>query len=115
MRPGREKVLLRLAPPAAAAAWCAAAAWFPSRFEVCGFHWLTGLPCPLCGMTRALAALAAGRWSEALAFHALSPLAAALLLAGPLLAFRPALERRAWKGAVGALAVFGVARILGGA
>jgi hypothetical protein len=114
MRPGRAEVLLRLAPAAAAAAWCAVAARFAGPFEVCGFHWLTGLPCPLCGMTRALAALAGGHWNEALAFHALSPLAAALLLLGPLLAFRPALERRAWKGTVSALAVFGVVRILGG-
>jgi hypothetical protein len=43
-------------------------------FLYCGFHWLTGRPCPLCGMTRALSFLAKGSWEMALSFHPLSPL-----------------------------------------
>ena len=44
------------------------------KFQLCGFHWLTGLPCPLCGLTRGVFALAKGHWSQALHFNALSPL-----------------------------------------
>jgi hypothetical protein len=47
--------------------------------HLCGFRWLTGRPCPLCGLTRAMFALAKGHWSEALAFNALSPLAFVML------------------------------------
>src|SRR5215831_4686201 len=43
------------------------------RFRICGFQWLTGRPCPLCGLTRALFALAKGHWRDALALNALSP------------------------------------------
>ena len=49
--------------------------------RLCGFHWLTGRPCPLCGLTRALFALAKGHWTEAVHFNALSPLAFAMLFA----------------------------------
>jgi len=107
--------LLRMAPLAAAVLWCAASRCLPERLDLCGFHWLTGRPCPLCGMTHALTALGMGRWSDAVSFHALSPMAAALLLAGPLLAFTPSLERRAWQFAVVAFAVFGVLRAVRGA
>ena len=48
--------------------------------RLCGFHWLTGRSCPLCGLTRALCALAQGDWQGGLYFHPLSPLALALLL-----------------------------------
>ena len=55
-----------------------AAAWillFPgARLLVCPFHALTGLPCPTCGTTRALAALCTGRLAASLAWN---PLAAA--------------------------------------
>jgi hypothetical protein len=43
-------------------------------FLLCGFRWLTGYPCPLCGMTRALCSLAKGEWQQALHFHPFSPL-----------------------------------------
>jgi len=57
-----------------------AAAWvflFPgARFLVCPFHALTGLPCPTCGTTRALAALSGGRLAAALAWNPLAAVAA---------------------------------------
>jgi hypothetical protein len=53
----------------------------PPDLPLCGFRWLTGRPCPLCGLTRATFALAKGHWREAIAFHALSPLAV-MMVAG---------------------------------
>ncbi len=44
---------------------------------LCPFRRLTGWPCPGCGMTRALNALAHGQWEVALSLHPLSPIAAA--------------------------------------
>ena len=41
----------------------------------CGFRWLTGLPCPFCGMTTAFAHMARGELGAALGAHALGPLA----------------------------------------
>lgn len=54
----------------------------------CAFRIVTGVPCPGCGLSRALAALWSGDWRAAVAFHAFAPLAAAcgmLLLAALLL------------------------------
>jgi hypothetical protein len=55
---------------------------FPLQPQVslCGFLWLTGRPCPFCGMTRALACLLKGNLALALNFHPLSPLALTALL-----------------------------------
>ena len=50
-------------------------------FPLCGFRWLTGMPCPLCGMTRALSLLLKGQWEQALRLHSLSPIVLVLLLA----------------------------------
>jgi hypothetical protein len=111
MRPPRSEILLRLTPLAAAALWCAVASRWLEGTTLCGFRWLTGHPCPLCGLTRALTALAMGRPMEALALHPLSPLAAALLVAAPLLSLAPACERRAWQLATAAFAAGGVLRL----
>jgi len=78
-------------------------------FQLCGFHWLTGRPCPLCGLTRAMFAVAKGHWSEALCFNALSPLAFAMLAAmfwhdGPAIG-------RVWTFGIAAFAIYGVCRI----
>jgi hypothetical protein len=57
--------------------------WTPSddvRFSLCLSRRLLGLPCPGCGMTRALAHLAKGEWRAALAVHPFAPLLAAELL-----------------------------------
>jgi len=60
-------------------------AWTPPedvRFSICLWRRLFGLPCPGCGMTRALAHLAKGEWGAAVAVHPLSPLIAGELLFG---------------------------------
>ena len=49
--------------------------------SLCGFQWLTGRPCPLCGLTRAMFQLAKGHWRQALEYHALSPLVVVILVA----------------------------------
>jgi hypothetical protein len=85
--------------------------WTPSedvRFSVCLSRRLLGLPCPGCGMTRALAHLAKGEWREAVAVHPFAPLLAAELVLGwlawgkaPLAGGR--LPRRVWPDGVGPL------------
>lgn len=46
-------------------------------FRICTFFWLTGYPCPFCGLTRSFAAMAHGEWSYAVGN---SPLAGILYL-----------------------------------
>jgi hypothetical protein len=77
--------------------------------RLCGFHWLTGRPCPLCGLTRALCALAKGRVAAALAFHALSPLVLAMLLS---LAWPGRTRDRLWLAGLASLAVYGAGRLV---
>ena len=50
----------------------------------CAFAAVSGLDCPLCGLTHAVAALGAGDLGAAVAAHPLAPLAVALALAVPL-------------------------------
>jgi hypothetical protein len=78
-------------------------------FQLCGFHWLTGRPCPLCGLTRAMFALAKGHWSEAVSFNALSPLAFAMV-AGSFWNGGP-MRGRLWTCGVAAFAIYGVCRV----
>jgi len=84
-----------------------------SRFQICGFHWLTGRPCPFCGLTRAMFAIAKGHIAQAAHFNALSPLAAVMLLSlfwkGP---FRSRLRDRLWTSGLAAFAIYGVYRIV---
>ena len=80
-----------------------------SQFRLCGFHWLTGRPCPLCGLTHALFALAKGHWREAVGFHALSPLAFAMLLS---LFWDAPFRSRLWTLGLAAFAAYGVCRIV---
>ena len=54
----------------------------------CVFAAVSGLDCPLCGMTHAVAALGAGDVGAALAAHPLAPLAVALALGVPLALLR---------------------------
>jgi hypothetical protein len=76
--------------------------------RLCGFHWLTGLPCPLCGMTRAMFALAKGHVLEALHFNALSPLGFAMVFS---LFWNGRLRQWLWSGGAAAFAIYGVCRI----
>jgi hypothetical protein len=98
---------------AVAATTLFAALWYFSvpadpAMRLCGFHWLTGRPCPLCGLTRALFAFAKGRWGEAVQFNALSPLAFAMLFS---LFWNGRMREWLWRGGVGAFALYGALRI----
>jgi len=85
--------------------------WFtpPAGLQACGFQWLTGLECPLCGLTRGLCALMKGHWTEALRLNALTPLALAMLLA---LFWRGRWTARLWSTGIVAFAAYGVYRIV---
>ena len=53
----------------------------------CAFRAATGVPCPGCGLSRAMVALVRGDWGAAIAFHAFAPLGALcalILVAGAL-------------------------------
>jgi len=95
-----------------------------ASFPVCGFHWLTGRQCPLCGMTRALSCLTRGDWAGAIHFNLLSPIVFGMLLAttgsAVLQFFAPELSCRAdlgirqgnaFSACIALLAVYGVLRI----
>ncbi len=51
----------------------------PLPFEVCAFKHLTGLPCPTCGLTRALCHAVRGDWGQSFASHPAGPLLALAL------------------------------------
>lgn len=84
----------------------------------CPVRAVTGVPCPGCGLTHSLAALACGHWSEAVADHPLGPVVAvagALLLAGAVLPRASGgrlaggvrvLERTLWLDALFGIAAF---------
>jgi Protein of unknown function (DUF2752) len=79
------------------------------QFRLCGWYWLTGWPCPLCGLTRAMCQLFHAQLRSALELNALSPLVVVLLLA---LVWRPALPGWVWIGFGGAAFVYDIWRIL---
>lgn len=60
----------------------------------CPFRWLTEMPCPTCGTTRALLALLRFEPLEALAFNPLGTLAAVGLVSGGLVAGAAAIAGR---------------------
>ncbi|HXT20136.1 MAG TPA: DUF2752 domain-containing protein [Thermoanaerobaculia bacterium] len=74
----RLPLLLWLGAGVAAVGLFFAAGWvgLPSgaAFTVCAFRRLTGIPCPGCGLTRAMGALARGELLLALHFHPFAPL-----------------------------------------
>jgi hypothetical protein len=99
---------------AASAAALLAVLWYftpPSEpgFRLCGFHWLTALPCPLCGLTRGLFAFAKGHWYDALHWNALTPLGFAMLSS---LFWNHPLRGHLWTVGVAAFAGYGVVRLM---
>jgi hypothetical protein len=78
------------------------------RFHWCGFYWLTGYPCPLCGLTRAMFALAKGHLAEAERFNALAPLGFAMVFS---LFWNGRMMGRIWSAGVAAFAAYGVWRV----
>jgi hypothetical protein len=100
--------------PAAGAALLFAALYFAAppphpTWTLCGFHWLTGLDCPLCGLTRGMCAFAKGHWHEAIGFNALTPLAFAMLFG---LFWRHPAVGRLWSFGIGAFGLYGVWRLI---
>jgi hypothetical protein len=99
-------------PRLAAALLLLATLWYftppDMPYRLCGFHWLTGRPCPLCGLTRAMFALAKGQWSQAVHWNALSPLAFLMLFG---LLWNGPVRGRLWSAGVAAFAVYGVYRV----
>jgi len=79
------------------------------HLRLCGFYWLTGRPCPLCGLTRSLCALAKLHWSEAFHFHALSPLGLTMLLS---LFWEIPQRGKLWTAGLVSFGVYGVVRLL---
>jgi hypothetical protein len=83
------------------------------KYRLCAFHWLTGWPCPLCGLTRGIFALAKGRFGEAEHFNALSPLGFAMLFSlfsSP--PWRAKLQwAKLWSWGIAAFAIYGVVRV----
>jgi hypothetical protein len=53
-----------------------------------------GVPCPGCGLTRAIKALAVGHWQQAIEIHAFAPLAAAVVTLIGYVSLAPAGHRR---------------------
>ena len=76
-------------------------------FRLCPFYCLTARPCPLCGLTRAFCALAKGHWTQAIHFHALSPLAFVMLFS---LFWKWRWRAQLWTWGLAAIAMYGVWR-----
>jgi hypothetical protein len=79
------------------------------NYRLCGFYWLTGLVCPLCGLTRGIFALAKGQWTAAIHWNALSPLGMAMLFS---LFWDHPLRGRLWTVGIAAFGGYGVWRLL---
>jgi hypothetical protein len=79
-------------------------------FHLCPFYWLTARPCPLCGITRAFCSLAKGHWTQAIHFHALSPLAFVMLFS---LFWKFRWRAPLWTWGLAAIGTYGVWRAAG--
>ncbi len=77
--------------------------------SLCAYRWLTGRPCPLCGMTHALIAISQGHFAQAIHFNALSPVACLMMLA----LFRGGRARDfLWTAGPVGFAIYGVIRLI---
>jgi Protein of unknown function (DUF2752) len=65
----------------------------PLPFDVCLFSGLTGLPCPTCGMTRAVCQAVRGHWARSVAAHP-----AGLIVAAGLAGWMLWAAAEAWRG-----------------
>ncbi|HOG51512.1 MAG TPA: DUF2752 domain-containing protein [Lentisphaeria bacterium] len=74
-------LMVGLAGPAVFLIACLASRHISELPSFCPFLNLTSLPCPSCGMTRALAALLHGDFAAAMQWHAFAPLFLVLALA----------------------------------
>ena len=73
------RLLVWAAPLGVAGLWL----WDPATHggpTLCPLRAATGVPCPGCGVTRALGALTHARWHEAVVLHPLAPLVALVLV-----------------------------------
>lgn len=52
----------------------------PLPFDVCGFKSLLGIPCPTCGLTRAMCHALRGDWAASMSYHPAGILVAAALV-----------------------------------
>ncbi len=87
--------------------------WITPPFVAsCPFLLLSGLPCPLCGMTRALFLLAKADWMEAVQLNAMSPLVGAALVG--LVLMGQARMQWVWGVLAATLTAYGVARMVVG-
>lgn len=66
-----------------------------AKVPCCAFRYLTGIPCPLCGLTRSFISLGHGRVRDSFLYHFLGPALFASFAAGAVAA---ALPRRARAG-----------------
>lgn len=82
----------------------------PAFILTCPTMWLTGLPCPLCGLTRAMFLVAKGEWAQAVELHALSPLIAVAAMGVAVLG--PARMARYWVWLALLVGIYGGVRIL---
>ncbi len=77
--------------------------------NLCAYRWLTGRPCPLCGTTHAMLAIAHSHFAQAIHFNVLSPLACLMLLT---LFWQGRARDFLWTGGPIAFAVYGVIRVV---
>lgn len=78
------------------------------HLRLCGFYWLTGHPCPLCGLTRAMFALAKGHFAQAVHFNALAPLGFIMIFS---LFWNGRIAGWIWTAGIGAFGVYGLYRL----
>jgi hypothetical protein len=67
----------------------------------CAFHWMTGIPCPGCGLTRSISALLRGRLSDSFWLHPLGPLLFLALVMALVTGIMPGAVRERLIGVVG--------------